>query len=106
MGKSLLKKFKETGGQSPIDAAKLGCSIYHGPYVYNFQEIYKFLEKNKISRETNNTKDLANMVLFNFENNYKNRDKFSLLINNLGQQTLDGTIKKINKFLLNENNKA
>ena len=33
------------------------------------------------------------MVLFNFENNYKNRDKFSLLINNLGQQTLDGTIK-------------
>ncbi len=106
LGKSLLKKFEETGGQSPIDAAKLGCSIYHGPYVYNFQEIYKLLDENKISRETKNPVDLANMVISNFDNNYKNQDRFSLLINNLGQQTLNGTIKKINKFLLNEKNKA
>ena len=31
--------------QNPIDAAKLGCKIYHGPYVYNFKEIYEILEK-------------------------------------------------------------
>ena len=24
---------------------KLNCKIYHGPYVYNFEEIYKILEK-------------------------------------------------------------
>ena len=27
------------GGQNPIEAAKLDCKIYHGPYVYNFKEI-------------------------------------------------------------------
>ena len=45
IGKSTLKKLKEVGGQNPIDAAKLGCKIYHGPYVYNFKEIYEILEK-------------------------------------------------------------
>ena len=39
------------GGQNPIDAAKLGCKIYHGPYVYNFKEIYEILKKNNISKE-------------------------------------------------------
>ena len=33
------------GGQNPIDAAKLGCKIYHGPYIYNFNEIYELLKK-------------------------------------------------------------
>ena len=43
VGKSLLNKFKNSGGQNPIEAAALGCKIYHGPYVYNFQEIYNLL---------------------------------------------------------------
>ena len=37
-------KLKAQGGQSPIDAATLGCKIYHGPYVYNFKEIYEILK--------------------------------------------------------------
>ena len=41
----MIKKLKNDGGQNPIEAAKLGCKIYHGPYVYNFEEIYKILEK-------------------------------------------------------------
>ena len=41
------ERLKNEGGQNPIDAAKLGCKIYHGPYVYNFKEIYDFLEKIK-----------------------------------------------------------
>ena len=45
IGKSTLKKFKNIGGQNPIDAALVGCKIYHGPYVYNFKEIYNILEK-------------------------------------------------------------
>ena len=51
IGKSLNKKFKRDGGQNPIEAAKLNCKIYHGPYVYNFEEIYKILEKNGISKK-------------------------------------------------------
>ena len=36
MGKSLLPG----GGQNPIEPAKLGCAILHGPYVENFTEVY------------------------------------------------------------------
>ena len=45
IGKSTIKKYRNSGGQNPIEAAKLNCKIYHGPYVYNFEEIYEFLEK-------------------------------------------------------------
>ena len=37
MGNSLLPG---GGGQNPIEAAKLGCAILHGPYVENFTEVY------------------------------------------------------------------
>ena len=38
MGKSYLKKLESVGGQNPIEAAKYDCKIYHGPYIYNFDE--------------------------------------------------------------------
>ena len=41
IGKSMIKSLKHDGGQNPINAAKLGCKVYHGPYVYNFQDIYR-----------------------------------------------------------------
>jgi 3-deoxy-D-manno-octulosonic-acid transferase len=33
----------EHGGQNPIEAAKLGAAIVHGPHVWNFGEIYAAL---------------------------------------------------------------
>ena len=38
------KKIKNAGGQNPIEAAKLGCKIFYGPYVSNFHEIYDHLK--------------------------------------------------------------
>jgi 3-deoxy-D-manno-octulosonic-acid transferase len=32
------------GGQNPIEAAKLGAAILHGPHVWNFAEIYEALD--------------------------------------------------------------
>jgi 3-deoxy-D-manno-octulosonic-acid transferase len=40
IGGSLVKR----GGQNPIEAAKLGAAILHGPHVYNFAEIYDALD--------------------------------------------------------------
>ena len=40
MGGSLVKH----GGQNPIEAAKLGAAILHGPHVWNFAEIYAALD--------------------------------------------------------------
>ena len=67
-GKSLLKKLEKDGGQNPIDAAKLGCNIFHGPYVSNFQEIYDYLDNEKISEKINNHKNLAEKLINNFDN--------------------------------------
>ncbi len=40
IGGSLVKH----GGQNPIEAAKLGAAIVHGPHVWNFAEIYTALD--------------------------------------------------------------
>ncbi len=42
LGKSLLPS--PGGGQNPIEAAKLGCAILHGPNVANFEPIYSALD--------------------------------------------------------------
>jgi len=41
MGGSLVRH----GGQNPIEAAKLGAAILHGPHVWNFNEIYSALDE-------------------------------------------------------------
>ena len=33
------------GGQNPLEAARYGCNILHGPNISNFEEIYYFLNK-------------------------------------------------------------
>ncbi len=33
------------GGQNPIEAVKLGAAILHGPYVWNFSDIYSALDR-------------------------------------------------------------
>ena len=33
------------GGQNPIEAAKLGAAIVHGPHVWNFAEVYAALDE-------------------------------------------------------------
>ena len=41
MGGSLV----EHGGQNPIEAAKLGAAIVHGPHVFNFADVYEALDQ-------------------------------------------------------------
>ncbi len=101
IGKSTLKKFENIGGQNPIDAALLGCRIYHGPYVYNFKEIYSILEKNHISKEISNFNELTDNLINDLKSLDKDREKTTSLINNFGQKTLTDTMKKINYFLFN-----
>ncbi len=102
IGKSFLKKLEKVGGQDPIEAAKLGCKIYHGPYVYNFVEIYKLLEKNDISKKVENSDDLAKYLISDLRKRNNKLMKPSILIKNLSQKILEKNMKIINKFLFNE----
>ena len=106
IGKSLLKKFEEVGGQNPIDAAKLGCKIYHGPYVYNFREIYNILKENKISQEVNSSNEMTNSILMDLNKIDQDIKKQSSILDHLGQKTLEDTMKILEKTLFNENVKA
>jgi len=56
MGKSLLPG---GGGQNPIEPAKLGCAILHGPYLENFTEAYGELAAAKAAARVLDAASLA-----------------------------------------------
>ncbi len=99
IGKSMILKLKDQGGQNPIEAAKLKCKIYHGPYVYNFEDIYKSLENNNISKKINSFRELSEFLAIDLENPRKKNNENNNLINKLGQKTLVDTMILINNFL-------
>ena len=98
MGKSFSKKLIKVGGQNPIEPAKCGCKIYHGPYVSNFKEIYEFLNKKKITYGVNNEFELSENLLKDF-NDHNNLNKKNMEeLNNYGQNILALTIKEVLKL--------
>ena len=86
----------EHGGQNPLEATRYGCKVLHGPNVSNFREIYKFLNKKKLSKKISNQDQLINCVIkyFNSKNNSKKIIKDLHLI---GMKILNKTYKEINK---------
>ena len=102
IGKSVIKKLKNDGGQNPLEAAKLKCKIYHGPYVYNFEEVYKILEANNISKMIENYDELSNNLIKDLENPVKQKNQNSFSINNLAEKTLADTMKLVKNFIHND----
>lgn len=103
MGKSTLKKLEEVGGQNPLEAVKLKCKIYHGPYVYNFKDIYEILKKNNVSTMINNHEDLNEYLTKDFESSHKKNENISKIIAELENKILNSTLKDINNFIFDEN---
>ena len=99
IGKSMIKRLKNVGGQNPIEAAKLKCKIYHGPYVYNFQEIYDLFNKHKISEEINSVNELANKISMDLSQSNEITNEKITIINNLGKKILDNTCNELEKVI-------
>ena len=95
IGKSMLKKFERDGGQNPIDAAKLGCKIFHGPYVSNFNEVYDLLKSYNISEQVNNYEDLAEKIINMFKSKNIKLENQSESLNMHGIKILNETINEI-----------
>ncbi len=91
LGGSLIKH----GGQNPLEPARLGCNILHGPHVNNFKEIYKFLELNKISKKIKNQNHLVKSLekLFNKQRETNKTQKKLELI---GKNILEKSYNHIN----------
>ena len=59
------------GGQNPLEAARYGCNILHGPHTHNFTEIYKFLKRYNMSIKVSNNNKMLFILkkLFQKKNN-------------------------------------
>jgi 3-deoxy-D-manno-octulosonic-acid transferase len=55
IGGSLVKR----GGQNPIEPAKLGAAILHGPHVWNFAEVYAALDRARAAEPVGDAEQLA-----------------------------------------------
>ncbi|EBA05022.1 Three-deoxy-D-manno-octulosonic-acid transferase-like protein [Rhodobacteraceae bacterium HTCC2150] len=60
LGGSLAK----IGGHNPFEPASLGSAILHGPFVFNFAEIFARLKKVDASKLVHNEKELATAVQY------------------------------------------
>ena len=58
MGGSLV----EHGGQNPVEAAKLGAPIVHGPHVFNFIDVYDALDAAGGARKADDTDALVKQL--------------------------------------------
>jgi len=99
IGKSLLKKLKNVGGQNPIDAAKMGCHIFHGPYVYNFHEIYDYLNSKNISEKINKPEILAQKLMKNFNIGFEKNDKNIEKLSSYSDKIFKDVIQEYNRFI-------
>ena len=88
------------GGQNPLEPARYGAKILHGPNIQNFTEVYDFLKSLKISNEIKDPVQLANQVVFK-----KNMAKVKK-IRKIGNVIFKNTIKELNKKINYETKKT
>ena len=86
------------GGQNPLEAAKYGCQILHGPNIWNFKEIYNLLKVNGASHKVTTPNQLT-LKVSKILNNKNNSKKLQLKIKNLSSKILNSTLNEINFYI-------
>ena len=99
LGKSLVKSLIKNSGQNPIEAARLGCKIFHGPNVRNFIEIYDLLNKFNITKTVNNSQELELSLVEEFKKNNSKNIEIAEKIENYGQNILNSVIVDLKKYI-------
>ena len=94
LGGSIIKH----GGQNPLEAAKFGCQILHGPNTWNFKEIYNLLQAHKVSYKITTSNQLTHKV-DQILNSNKNSKNLKLKIKALGSKILNSTLNEINFYM-------
>ena len=92
LGGSIIKK----GGQNPLEPARYGAKIFHGPNIDNFKDVYKLLKSLKISKKIKTYNSLANSIKF------KKRSNKAMKIDKIGKIILKKTINEIDFQIKNE----
>ncbi len=84
------------GGQNPLEAARYGAKILHGPFVSNFTDIYNLLKSIKISKKINTAVQLSKEISF------KKNNQSGFRIKNIGEKILKKTIKELDRHIFDE----
>ena len=99
LGKSLTTSLTKDSGQNPIEPARLGCKIFHGPYVSNFAEIYKYFNELGISKEVNSSNELSLSLVEEFKDNKPKNPEIAEKIEIYGQNILNNVTMEIKKYI-------
>ena len=92
LGGSIIKR----GGQNPLEAARYGAKILHGPNTDNFKDIYKYLRSLNNSKKIKTPNELANQIVF------KKNKRIGKKIKNVGDKILKKTINVLNNLIKDE----
>ena len=99
LGKSLVQSLIKDSGQNPIEPARLGCKILHGPYVSNFAETYNYLKKLGITKEVNDSNKLSLSLIEELQKDKPKNHEITLKIENYGQNILNNVIMELKKYI-------
>ena len=99
LGKSLVQSLMKDSGQNPIEPARLGCKILHGPYVSNFSETYNYLKKLGITKEVNDSNKLSLSLIEELQKDKPKNHEIALKIENYGQNILNNVIMELKKYI-------
>jgi len=99
VGKSLAKNLIINSGQNPIEPAKLGCKIFHGPNVTNFTEIYGYLKTLGVTNEVKNSDELSLSLVEEFKEDKAKNDEIAEKIENYGQNIFNNVIIELKKYI-------
>ena len=101
LGKSIVKSLAENSGQNPVEAARYGCKIFHGPSVSNFKEIYEYLKSLGVANEVFSFSELSRSLVEELKEDKMNNDKIIEKIENYGLSTLNNVLKEIKIYINN-----
>ena len=99
VGKSLAENLIINSGQNPIEPAKLGCKIFHGPNVTNFTEIYGYLKTLGVTNEVKNSDELSLSLVEEFKEDKAKNDEIAEKIENYGQNIFNNVIIELKKYI-------
>ena len=84
------------GGQNPLEAARYGLEILHGPNTDNFKDVFNLLKKLGISKKVNSQKKIISEISF------KKKTSGALKLKKIGRLILKKTIKELKPYINNE----
>ena len=99
LGKSLVKSLIKDSGQNPIEPARLGCKILHGPFVSNFAETYDYLKKLGSTKEIKDSNELSLSLVEELQEGKPKNQEIVAKIENYGQNILNNVIMELKKYI-------